>query len=116
MLLLVNKIGTFITLYKKPMANSTLSRFRLIALLEGISFLFLMLIAMPLKYMAGNLTVIKYAGWAHGVLFILYCLLLAQVWKQYKWKFIKVVGAFVASLLPFGTFVLESRLKKEAQA
>ncbi len=93
-----------------------LNRFRLVALLEGISFLLLMFIAMPLKYLAGNLVVIKYAGWAHGILFVLYCLILVQVWVQYQWKFGKVVVAFVASLLPFGTFILENRLRKETSS
>ena len=95
--------------------ESTLGKFRLIAILEGISYLLLLGIAMPLKYLAGNMYVIKYMGWAHGVLFILYCIFLLIVWKQYQWKFGKVVLAFIASLLPFGTFILENKLKNEVQ-
>jgi integral membrane protein len=95
--------------------NSTLGKFRLIALLEGISFLLLIFIAMPLKYGAGMPLAVKYTGWAHGVLFVLYVILLIQVWIEYKWKFTKVVVAFIASLLPFGTFVLDRNLKKEAE-
>jgi integral membrane protein len=83
-------------------------------LLEGISFLLLIFIAMPLKYGAGMPLAVKYTGWAHGVLFVLYVILLIQVWIEYKWKFTKVVVAFIASLLPFGTFVLDRNLKKEA--
>jgi len=94
--------------------NSTLGKFRLIALLEGISFLVLLFIAMPLKYGAGMPLAVKYTGWAHGVLFVLYVILLIQVWIEYNWKFTKVILAFVASLLPFGTFVLDRNLKKEA--
>lgn len=93
--------------------DSLLGKFRLIAFLEGVSYLILMFIAMPLKYLAGNLIVIKYAGWAHGLLFMAYCLLLLLVWRQYKWSFVKASFAFLASLLPFGTFVLEKRLQKE---
>ncbi len=94
--------------------NSTLGKFRLIALLEGISFLALLFIAMPLKYGAGMPLAVKYTGWAHGVLFVLYVILLIQVWIEYNWKFTKVILAFFASLLPFGTFVLDRKLKKEA--
>lgn len=93
---------------------TNLGRFRLIAFVEGISYLLLLGIAMPLKYVSGNLVVMKYMGWAHGILFILYCLLLLKVWTQYSWKFSKVVFAFIASLIPFGTFYLEAKLKKEA--
>lgn len=59
--------------------------------------------------------VVKYTGWIHGVLFVLYMVALLQVWIQYRWKFGKVVMAFIASLLPFGTFVLDRRLKQEQQ-
>jgi integral membrane protein len=93
--------------------NSTLGKFRLVALLEGISFLVLLFIAMPLKYGADMPLAVKYTGWAHGVLFVLYVILLIQVWIEYNWKFTKVVLAFIASLLPFGTFVLDRNLKKE---
>ncbi|MBL0049624.1 MAG: DUF3817 domain-containing protein [Bacteroidetes bacterium] len=93
---------------------TNLEKFRLIAFIEGISYLLLLGIAMPLKYLSGNLVVMKYMGWAHGILFILYCLLLLKVWTQYSWKFKKVVFAFVASLIPFGTFYLEAQIKKEA--
>lgn len=55
-------------------------------------------------------------GWLHGILFILYVILLLQVWSKYRWRFGKAFMAFVASLLPFGAFILERRLKKEEQA
>ncbi|RYY50443.1 MAG: DUF3817 domain-containing protein [Chitinophagaceae bacterium] len=96
-------------------ARSTkdLRRFLLIALVEGISYLLLLCIAMPLKYLADMPEFVKYLGWAHGVLFVLYCFYLLKVWMGYKWSFWKATGAFIASLLPFGTFVLDKQLKKE---
>ena len=94
-------------------SGSALGRFRLVALAEGFSYLFLLLIAMPLKYFASYPAVVKYGGWVHGVLFVAYCFLLLQVWIQYKWTLGKTVLAFVASLLPFGTFVLDRQLKKQ---
>jgi integral membrane protein len=93
--------------------NTTLGKFRLIALLEGISFIILLFIAMPLKYLAGMPLAVKYIGWVHGALFVFYVILLVQVWIEYNWKFIKVLGAFIASLLPFGTFYLDKKLKEE---
>jgi integral membrane protein len=94
--------------------NTTLNRFRSIALLEGISFLVLLLIAMPLKYMADMPLPVKYVGWAHGVLFVLYMILWLQCSIELSWKFKRIVWAFLASFLPFGTFVLERQLKREA--
>jgi len=93
--------------------NTTLGKFRLIALLEGISFIILLFIAMPLKYLAGMPLAVKSIGWVHGALFVFYVILLVQVWIEYNWKFIKVLGAFIASLLPFGTFYLDKKLKEE---
>jgi integral membrane protein len=92
--------------------DSDLGRFRLIAILEGISFLVLLFIAMPLKYAAGQPMAVKYTGWVHGVLFMAFMLYLAKVYKQYNWSNIQVIKAIVASLLPFGTFVLERNLRK----
>ena len=95
------------------MLKTTLGRFRAIALIEGISYIVLLFIAMPLKYMAGIDEAVKYTGWAHGLLFVLYAILLLQVWTEYKWKFGKVVVIFLASLVPFAPFWVEKRLKSE---
>jgi integral membrane protein len=53
-----------------------LKTFKILAIAEGISFLILLLIAMPLKYTFQITEPVKYVGWAHGVLFVLYCILL----------------------------------------
>jgi integral membrane protein len=96
------------------MTHAPLRRFQLIAILEGVSFLLLLFIAMPLKYAAGFLLAVKYTGWAHGVLFILYVAFLADVVLKYRWSVKLAIIAFLASLLPFGTFVLDARvIKKE---
>lgn len=97
----------------KKFLKSNIGKFRLIAILEGISYLFLLCVAMPLKYYYGFALAVKYTGWMHGVLFVAYCFFLLIVWKQYKWSFKKAVTAFVASLIPFGTFVFDKQLKNE---
>jgi integral membrane protein len=96
-------------------SKTPLGRFRLIGMLEGTSFLLLLLIAMPLKYLADMPLPVKYTGWAHGVLFILYIISLAQVKFANKWGLLRVFVAFIASLLPFGTFILDLRLRKEEE-
>jgi integral membrane protein len=84
--------------------------FRMIAIAEGISFLILLLIAMPLKYLAGFPKAVLYAGWMHGVLFVSFCILLLIVKIKFTWSFKQALIAFGASLLPFGTFVLDAKI------
>lgn len=95
-------------------ANTTLGRFRLVALLEGISYLILMGIGMPLKYGYQIFWPIKVLGYTHGFLFLVFLLLLVEVWKEQKWAFKDVVIAFVASLLPFGTILMDRKWRKLA--
>jgi len=97
------------------MRNTLLKNFLTVAVAEGVSYLILLLIAMPLKYWGNFPHAVQYVGWAHGVLFVAFMVLLLLVWIKYKWSFGKVVLAFIASLLPFGTFVLDRKLKAEAQ-
>lgn len=93
--------------------SSALGWFRFVALTEGVSYLLLLFVAMPIKYLGGIPGPVKYLGWAHGFLFVLYGFLLLKVWIQYKWPFKKAFIAFLASLVPFGTFVFDKQLKRE---
>lgn len=92
--------------------NSTLSWFRRIAIAEGISFLVLLLIAMPLKYLAGLPKMVKVVGWAHGVLFVAFLALAFAVKIILQKDMMWMLKAFAASLLPAGTFVLEKNMQK----
>ncbi|QEC53113.1 integral membrane protein [Anseongella ginsenosidimutans] len=94
---------------------TALGRFRLIAIAEGISYLFLLFVAMPLKYFAGMPEVVKYGGWVHGLLFILFMFALLEVSVKRKWTIFKASRGFISSLIPFGTFVFDRELKKEAE-
>lgn len=85
-------------------------------MLEGISFLLLMGIAMPLKYAFDFPLAVKYTGWLHGVLFILFCLLILQTWLEKKISFGHAVLAFVASLIPFGPFLIDRKLAADEKA
>ena len=95
------------------MQNNTVKWFRIIAITEGISFLVLLLIAMPLKYFADWPFAVKYVGWAHGVLFVAFLVLAVMVKFILNKKFVWLIKAFIASILPLGTFVLESQMKKQ---
>ncbi|MBX2896991.1 MAG: DUF3817 domain-containing protein [Cyclobacteriaceae bacterium] len=90
----------------------TLKLFRKIALAEGISFLLLLLIAMPLKYYFGIPLAVKLVGWAHGVLFIAYILLTFSAISIMKWNWFNTLVALAVSLIPVGTFWLDKSLKK----
>lgn len=86
-----------------------LKAFRLTAILEGISYLLLFGVTMPLKYWADLLEPNKVVGYAHGGLFIAYVILaMAFCWMQ-KWSIKRFVILFIASLLPFGTFYVEEK-------
>lgn len=74
---------------------------------EGVSYLVLLIIAMPLKYWANMPQPVKIVGMAHGVLFIAYIVALLHATVFYKWSVKIFVIAFLLSFLPFGTFFLE---------
>ncbi|MCP4442349.1 MAG: DUF3817 domain-containing protein [Aureispira sp.] len=85
----------------------------IVGILEGISYLLLFGVGMPLKYMwempMANLVI----GTLHGVLFIAYCIWVFVVAGEKEWPKITTFWALVASLLPFGTFVADKKLFKE---
>ena len=92
-----------------------LQTFRIIAILEGISYLLLFGIGMPLKYLAKIKEPNIYIGYAHGFLFIAYVVFAVFVCLEKKWDIKQFVVLFVASLLPFGTFYIDKKyLRKEA--
>ena len=96
--------------------KTPLSRLRITGNVEGVSYLLLLGVAMPLKYLAGLPVAVKISGWIHGVLFVGFGFALLEVWMVQKWEFRKVFAAFMASLIPFGTFFLDTRIRKEEQA
>src|SRR6478672_6181237 len=101
---------------KEQSGKKLLHSFRLIAIAEGVSFLVLLLIAMPLKYVFHIPQAVKIFGWAHGALFISYLYLAFEVMGSLKKPFTWFAKAFAAAILPCGTFVLDKNLKKEEKA
>ena len=94
------------------MLDATISRLRLISLIEGISYLLLISVGMPLKYMMQMPMPNKILGMGHGVLTVLFVVILFQVWSNKKIATALAIQTFVASLIPFGAFYIESKLKK----
>lgn len=90
-----------------------LRRLRWAGWLEGGSFLVLLFVAMPLKYLAGQPLAVRVVGMAHGVLFILYVVMLALAAGDRAWPVGRSVRGLVAALLPFGPFVFDRSLRSE---
>lgn len=92
-------------------AREAVHRLRVVGLIEGISFLLLMGIAMPLKYIWDMPMAVKVVGWAHGVLFIGFCILLLAAMILARWSLARGALFFVAALIPFGPFLVDKRLR-----
>ena len=93
------------------MFDNIVKKFGLINTIEGYSYLILLFIAMPMKYIFGYPLAVKIVGMAHGILFILFCILLVEAWKKTNWSVKENILFFVASLIPFGTFYTKNRIK-----
>lgn len=90
-----------------------IGRLRLTGFLEAISWLLLLFIAMPLKYFADQPLMVKYVGWVHGILFMLYVGQLLYFKFKRNWKILFSLKGLLASLLPFGTIWFDRYLQKE---
>jgi integral membrane protein len=98
------------------MLRTAIGRVRALALIEGVSFLALLGVAMPLKYAAGYPEAVKWVGWIHGVLFIALLLAVAHAARRVGWGARRVAQIVVAALVPFGPFVIDRGLRREARA
>jgi integral membrane protein len=96
--------------------QSPVGRLRVIGFLEGLSFLVLLGIAMPLKYLADEPGAVRVVGMAHGVLFLLYVAAVIQAALEYGWRLKITALLLIASLLPFGPFVADAKLLKKMPA
>ena len=96
--------------YESVVWRNPVSMLRRIALAEAISFLLLLGIGMPAKYAAGVPEAVKVFGWLHGVLFVALCVALLRVVVVARWPLSRAGAVFVASLLPFGPFVIDRRM------
>ncbi len=97
------------------MLQTPVGRVRAAGLVEGVSALILFFIAMPLKYLSGfpdvGKEVVFWVGAVHGALFMAYALITFVAWGQGALRFKHVAMAAVASIVPFGPFVIDRKLK-----
>lgn len=97
-------------------ARRDIARLRHIGLAEGVSFLVLLGIAMPLKYIWGYPMAVKVVGWAHGLLLIALLVALHVARRSAGWSLRHASMFAFAALLPFGPFVMDRKLRREADA
>ncbi len=83
--------------------------FKIVALLEGVSYLLLLFVGVPMKYMADNPSMVKAMGMPHGLLFVAYIFLAFLIKDQMKWDTKTLIVVLVASVLPFGTFYIAKK-------
>lgn len=93
-----------------------LQAFRYTAILEGISYLLLFALSMPLKYWAGIGEPNLYIGYVHGFLFIVFMVMAVVLTYEKKWGLRRLLIFFLASLLPFGTFYVEKKYLRPVSA
>ena len=98
---------------KSENTKKLLHRFRIVGIAEGISFLVLLLIAMPLKYFMDLPQAVKVTGWIHGALFVAFIYFAFEVMGALKKNFGWFIKAFIAAFVPLGTFIFDRQLKKE---
>lgn len=94
------------------MLSTTIGRLRLLALIEGISYVLLLGVAMPLKYKFGMPIAVRIVGSAHGALFVLLCLLLLHTMISVGWSLKRGALVFVSAVVPLGTFVMDKHIKR----
>ena len=83
--------------------------FRLITLLEGLSYILLLFIAVPIKYWGGDESYVKILGMPHGILFMLYLVLAFLLKDDYQWNRRDMLIVCLASIIPFGTFYVDNK-------
>jgi integral membrane protein len=93
-----------------------LTTFRIVALLEGVSYLLLLFIASPVKWFLGDPTYVKILGMPHGILFMAYVVLALLISSDMKWTKRTLGIVLIASVIPFGTFYVEKKYLNKANA
>ena len=93
----------------------TLTIFRIIAFLEGLSYILLLFVGVPLKYFGDDVTLVKMLGMPHGFLFMAYlAFIIVLLLLNHPWIKKHFILIALASIVPFGTFIVEHKLRKIA--
>lgn len=89
--------------------NNEVKAFKIISTLEAISFLLLLFVAMPLKYIWEMPEMVRMVGMAHGILFVLYLIGAYWMYEKLNWSFKNLGIVVICSVLPFGPFYAEKK-------
>ncbi|MBT7850615.1 MAG: DUF3817 domain-containing protein [Formosa sp.] len=90
-----------------------LTLFRIVAFLEGLSYILLLFVGVPLKYLGNDVTLVKLLGMPHGFLFMAYIAFIIVLRFDTPWLKKHFILIAIASIVPFGTFIVEHKLKKQ---
>jgi integral membrane protein len=100
----------------KKYFTTSVGRLRLFGLLEGLSLLVLVFVAMPLKYFANDPSLVKSVGPVHGGLFVLFVIFAVKMAMEQQWKFKETAWMlFLSSFIPFGTFYIDYTVLRHLQ-
>lgn len=95
------------------MLKTPIGQVRAVGMIEGFSFVVLLGIAMPLKYLWSLPMAVTVVGMIHGILFLVFCGVLMNAKQVTGWGLGRTGGVLVAALLPFGPFVIDGSLRRE---
>ena len=91
-----------------------LNIFRVVAFLEGISYILLLFVAVPFKYLNNDPQYVKLLGMPHGLLFVAYVIMAVWFGKDFKWSNGIMFKVLLAAIIPFGTFYIDKKYLKNA--
>jgi integral membrane protein len=94
------------------MLKTNLGRLRVLSLIEGLSLVLLVFLAVPLKYLFDSPLLVRYVGMAHGVLFLALIFMTIITGIELGWKFKRMAIIMLASVIPFGCFYVENKIFK----
>ena len=97
------------------MLTTSLGRLRVTGFLEGLSYLLLLGIAMPLKYLMDMPQAVRVIGMAHGILFVIFIWLTVYCKFKYNWTFGRMCWLWIASIVPFGTFYADAKFLRTSE-
>lgn len=97
---------------KKSWKEKSLDFFRIIGNIESLSYVILLVIAMPLKYWMDISEPVSLVGAAHGFLFVLYVVSIIFAAIFNRWSILRIIIAFLAAFIPFGPYLVYRRIKK----
>ena len=95
--------------------SGALTRFRIMAWIVGVMLLLLTLVAMPLKYLAHNDLAVAVVAPAHGWLFVIYLIAVADLARRNQWTVTRILLVAIAGTVPFLSFVMERQVRQWVQ-